>query len=460
MERASEAAAANSEEAPAVAAPSFAFGKRLAAGAIVETGGFALSQIIRLGANLVFARLLFPAAFGLTAMLSLVLTGLGMLTDVGITQAVIRSDRGDEPAFLDTAWTIQVMRGVLLWVISCALAWPMAVVFREPILVRMIPVGALGVLIHSFASIRNLSLRRHVRPLPLVLLDLGTQVAGVLVMIGLALAGFGVWSLVWGSVATWTLYTAGSFGLPGTHRERLRIEPAARREISEFGRWIFGSSAMTFVAGRGDQFIVGRLLGAANLGIYNIGLALAELPDALATRVIGGVVFPLYARALQRDSRTFADVYYRSRLAFDALAHGAAGGLIALAPWIVRLLYDARYHDAVPMLQILALRTSIGLLAAPCEVALVAMGMSRYGFQRNLFVAVSTLVAMPIGGFLGGAPGVVWGATVARLAGLVAVWPAARERGILRLRRELLFLPFLGAGWSIGYLLSCVLPTR
>lgn len=436
------------------------FARRLASGAVVEAAGFGTSQVVRLAGNLVLSRLLFPAAFGMMAMLSVAQFGLWMLTDVGLQQAVVRSERGDEPLFLDTAWSIQVVRAGLLFLATCVLAWPMALLFREPALLQMFPVTGLGILVHGLASIRVLSLRRHVRPLPIVVLELGAQVAGVVLMIVLAWAGLGVWSLVLGTVFMAVVQTAFSYALPGTHRERFRFDPAARREIQEFGRWIFGSSAMTFVAGRGDQLVVGRLLGAAGLGLYNIGVVLAELPDALATKVIGGVVYPLYARAHQENAATFADVYYRSRLFFDAAAHTAAGGLIGIAPWLIRLLYDDRYQGAAVMLEILALRTSLGLLAAPCEVALVAMGLSKYGFHRNLFVAVATMIAMPVGSLVAGNLGVVWGATLARLAGLLAVWPAARERGILRLRRELLFIPFLAGGWCLGYLLSCVLPTR
>jgi O-antigen/teichoic acid export membrane protein len=291
-----------------------------------------------------------------------------------------------------------------------------------------------------------------------VVLELSAQIAGVVTMIALAYLGVGVWSLVIGSIVSAMAHTGLSYALPGTHRERFRIDPDARHEIVHFGRWIYASSAVSFLAGRGDQLVLGRILGAASLGLYNIGLALAELPEAVANRVVAGILFPLFARIHNDRGGELPLVYYRTRLVFDAVLHTALGGLVALAPWLIRLLYDPRYLGAYPMLQVLALRTSVGLLATPCETALTAQGLSQYGFRRNLFVGIGNFVAMPAGYALGGTLGLVWGSTIARVAALVALWPAARERGLLRLGRELLFLPFLACGYGLGTLLSWVLP--
>ena len=279
-------------------------------------------------------------------------------------------------------------------------------------------------------------------------------------MIGLAASGVGVWSLVAGNLVMAAGHTAFSFALPGTHRERLRVDPKARQEIIHFGRWIYASSAVTFVAGRGDQVVLGRLLGAASLGFFNVGLNLAEAPEALANRVIASILYPYYSRLHNEAPASFPDAYYRTRLAFDAVVQTALGGLAALAPWLIRLLYDQRYLGAIPMLQILALRTSVSLVASPCETALTAQGHSVYGFRRNAFVAVATLTLMPVGYYLNGPTGLLLATVVARATALVVVWPAARDRGILRFRRELLVPAFLALGFGLGSALELILPGR
>jgi O-antigen/teichoic acid export membrane protein len=451
---------ASTEVAGAPPAPAPPAPRRLSHLAAIEVFGFGAAQVIRLGANLVLARLLFPEAFGLMAMLALVLYGIFMLTDVGLAQAVVRSPRGDDPVFLDTVWSIQATRGLLLWVAAALLAWPVSLVFREPKLVQLIPVGSAVAFLHGLCSTRVFTLRRQLRPLPVVGLEIGSQLTGALVMIGLAWAGIGVWALVAGNLVSASVQTAVSFLLPGTHRDRYRIDPEARHEITRFGRWIFASSAMTFLAGRGDQIVLARLMGAASLGLYNLALVFAEAPDMLVNRVIAGILFPLYARTYNENPEALGHVYYKTRLALDAAVQTALGGLLALSPWLIHWLYDSRYYGAIPMLQILTVRTALALIASPCETALTAQGLSVYGFRRNLVVAVGTFLFMPLGHWLGGTHGLLWGTAAARALALGVLWPAARQRRILRIERELLAIPLFAAGWGIGTVLLWWLPTR
>ena len=94
------------------AAPSLA-ARALRASAITM-GGFVASQALRLASNLVLTRLLFPEAFGLMALVTVFVMALVMLSDIGTGPAIMGSRRGDDPAFLDTAWTIQILRGAIL----------------------------------------------------------------------------------------------------------------------------------------------------------------------------------------------------------------------------------------------------------------------------------------------------------------------------------------------------------
>jgi O-antigen/teichoic acid export membrane protein len=287
--------------------------------------------------------------------------------------------------------------------------------------------------------------------MPIAMIELSSQVLGTVVTVVAAYYfKLGVTALVLGTLANSVLHTTCSHFIRHPHRDRFGIDPEARAEILKFGSWIFASSAVTFVAGRGDVILLGRLLGAVNLGLYNTALNLADAPDALAQRVTGGVLYPLYAKIFNERPDDLPKAYFKSRLAFDGLVQTALGGLYALSPWIIDLMYDDRYQAAYPMLQILALRTAVGLMATPCETALTARGMSVYGFRRNLFVALGVLVFLPLGNWVMGAQGVLWGTVLSRVMGLFAVWPAAKENGILRLQRELLVPLFLGVGFSLG----------
>ena len=433
--------------------------RRLASGAALEAGGALLGMLIRLASSLILTRLLFPAAFGLSAMVVTVITGLIMVTDLGIAPAVLRSPHGEQPAFLGTAYTLQVLRSSALALVGAALGWPLAHIMGEPLLVWLMPAGALVSWVHGLCSVRTLLLRRALRLAPLAALELGSQIVGALVTIAAARFGLGVWSLVWGALSTAVMSTAGSFALPTTYRDRFAWDNDARHEIVMFGRWIMASSALTFAGARGDQLILARLLGAGALGHYNVALALSEAVESVVTRVSTSVIFPVFAELHNREPKELRAAYYRTRLPFDALAHAALGGLFAIASPLIDLLYDARYKPAAAMLQALAARASLGCWATACEVALLAQGLSVVQFRRNAAVAAGVIICMPLGFWLAGPLGLLWGTVAARTLAFATLFPQARKQGLFAPSRELLVPAFFIAGWSLGALLTTLLPT-
>src|SRR6185295_9921643 len=105
--------------------------------------GYAGNQLVRLASSLILTRLLFPESFGVMSIVWAVMYGLDMLSDVGLGPAIIRDKRGEEPDFLNTAWTVQAMRGGILWAGSCVLAYPAALFYAEPSLAQLLPFGGL-----------------------------------------------------------------------------------------------------------------------------------------------------------------------------------------------------------------------------------------------------------------------------------------------------------------------------
>lgn len=428
--------------------------KRLIGGAAIEISAFGFGQLIRLASNLLLTRLLFPEAFGLMSILAAVLFGLQMLSDVGIQQAVIRSSRGENKAFLDTAWTMQVIRGVILSLSAVLLAWPLAILLQEPSLAWIVPIGALSVLAHGFSSPRQFVLRRHLRVGPLAALDIASQLVGSAVMLLGAYLGLGLPALLSGLILQTFVQTAGSFLLPGEHSPCLHLDRASYGEILQFGRWIFASSALTFAAARGDQFLLARLVGATQLGFYSIALALAEVADAVAHRLIASILYPLFSRVHNENPDHLPRLYYRIRLPFDAFFQGGLGLLCGIAPLVIGILYDDRYQAVSPMLQVLAVRAAINLMASVCETCLTSQGLSVLGFRRNAYVTVSVFALMPLGYWLAGVSGLLWGSALSRIAAFAAIWPTARRLGILKFSHELLAPVFFLTGYAIGVELS------
>ena len=148
-------------------------------GAFWTAGGYGVRQILRFANNLILTRLLFPELFGLMAIVNLFVLGLNLFSDIGLNPAIIQSKRGDEATFLNTAWTIQVMRGVVLTVGAFFLAWPVSIFYDQPILLWALPVSGLTALFAGFNSTRMAEANRHLRMRELVFVELSAYVIGL-----------------------------------------------------------------------------------------------------------------------------------------------------------------------------------------------------------------------------------------------------------------------------------------
>src|SRR5579883_2981735 len=136
--------------------------KKLAINATIWTiAGFGISQILRFISNIVLTRLLFPELFGLMAIVSTFLTGLQLFSDLGLNASIVKSKRGDDPLFLNTTWTLQILRGVILWLCCIGIAYPAAHFYNEPRLLWLIPLVGINTLISGFNSTSLATLNRH-----------------------------------------------------------------------------------------------------------------------------------------------------------------------------------------------------------------------------------------------------------------------------------------------------------
>ena len=427
------------------------FARALRGSAIVALG-YVGGQVLRLAANLILARLLFPEAFGLMALVTMVMIGLTMFSDVGIGPAIMGSKRGDDPRFLDTAWTVQVVRGVLLWALTAALAWPLALFYRAPDLAAMLPVAGLTLMIAGFNPTRIETANRHLALGRVTALDLAAQATGIVVMVALALALQSVWALVWGNIASALAKLALTTALLPGHRNRLAWDRSAGGDLIRFGGWIFLSTACGFLLMQGDKAILGRYLSLDSLGIYNIGFFLASFPMLLAAAVVGRVFIPIYREVAAEGGEAVHRRLRRMRMGVSAVILSLLVAMAFGGVPLVGLLYDARYAAAGAVVVAVACVQMPQMLVATYDQAALAAGDS-----RGFFAVTAVRAGLQTGLFLAGAH---WGGLPAALlaqavAGMLAA-PAslwlARRHGVQDPRHDILFatLAALAAALALG----------
>ena len=412
-------------------------------------GGFGFSQIIRLGSNLLLTRLLYPEAFGMMALITVFLMALAMFSDVGTTPAILQSKRGDDPDFLNTAWTIQVIRGFCLWIVACILAWPFSVIYHEPQLLQFLPVAALSLVVAGFDPTKMDTANRHLMLGRVTVLDMITQLSGVAFAVIMSWLTGSLWALVLsGLVGSIVQLIINTKFLPGPNN-RFHWEKEAASELINFGKWIFLSTIAGFLFQQGDKLLIGKYLVLYNFGIYNIGFFLASFPLMLGAMVTSKILIPIYRSTPPGESQANFLKLRKMRTLVTGALLVMIGTFGALGTWMVGVMYDPRYAAAGPMVVLIAVMQIPHIIVLTYDQAALAVGDSKRFFVLATARAVITVLCIWIGletaGLLGG--------ILARGVSVIFIYPIvvwlARKSGAWDKTHDVTFFA-LGAAIALG----------
>lgn len=377
--------------------------------------GFGTTQFLRLASNLVLTRLLFPEAFGLMALVTVFLVGLTMLSDVGIAPSIQQNERGDDPDFLNTAWTLQALRGLILWVLCCGIAPLTAWFYEDDRLQMMLPVAGLSLLIAGFNPTRIETASRHLTVGHVTALDIIAQFMGLIAMLILAWTLQSVWALVIGSVLIAAFKLAlMHFYLPGP-ANRFHWEWVAAMDLIHFGKWIFLSTICGFLLLQGDKAILGKYLTFDKLGIYNIGFFLAGFPQAMATFIMSRTMIPLHRECPPHESRENFNKVRRMRFLMTASVFSLQFFTAFIGVWLVDFLYDDRFLAAGSVVVAMACMNVPFLIGMTYDFSALGQGDSRGFFWLLLAKAVGQISFFILGMEYYGLPGALVGVWLSQI---------------------------------------------
>lgn len=403
-----------------------AVGTRAAKGALWTLGGYAAGSFLRLAANVLLSRLLFPEAFGLMAVVNAVVLGLSLASDVGLGQAIIQSERGEDPRFLRTGFTIQIARRLGLGLLCMALAAPVASLYAStgPMaaeLTRILPLIGLSIMVDGFISMRAFLCRRRLTLGRLTLVDLAAQVFALVVMVVWAVVSPSVWALVAGNVAKSVAWVVLSHVALDGPRDRLGWDPSAARAMFSFGKWILISTLLGFLAGQADRLVLAKLIGDLGaLGVYGIAATLAAVPSEAFSKLASAVIFPVLSR-LKSDEAELRRAGQRVRAPILLGCGAIVSALLAGGgTTIIEVLYDDRYAAAGWMLRALTVGAWFRTLDAVQGSTLLALGRTRSLAGSNAVRAAGTFVLAGSGWAIAGLPGAILGLVAADAAKYIA----------------------------------------
>ncbi len=359
--------------------------------------GFGSQQILRLGSNLVLTRLLFPEAFGLMALATVFMTGLQMFSDIGIRPSIIQNKRGDDPVFLNTAWTIGIIRGFILWAISCVIAYPVAMIYEEPILFPILCVVGSTAAIRGFQTTGYATSSRNLNIGKLSAVELSTRAIGITAMITWAWFFPNVWAIVCGGVVSSFLSVLIGHRVLNTHKHRICLNKESMHELMKFGKWIFLSSAITFLAQSGDKMLLPKILHIKELGFYSIAAMFMTIPVGLLKQIASKVLFPVYSQVMNRDGIERINEVTKRFALLSSPMFFAPLFLLLFGEWMISIMYDERYSATGPALSILAIGSFFEMMRAGQAGLLLAAGNSKASAIVN---AARVTTGLPIAAFL------------------------------------------------------------
>jgi lipopolysaccharide exporter len=331
------------------------------------------AKLLTLAMMMALARLLTPADFGLMAFALVFMMYLEMVGDLGTSAALVYWPTREEEA-ARVSFFISVAMGWVWFAVTIALAPYVATFFHTPHSATILRVLAWSFPIKAFGATQDALCQKRLRFGQRLIPELAQAGLKAAVAIGLALAGFGVWSLVWGQlvgVAAWTAMLWVFVGWrPGTS-----VSWGLARPMLRYGLGVIAIHVTAAVLYQVDLVIVGRVAGAATLGVYQLAGKIPEVLLALPVRVAGAVLFPAFARFKHDGGPEHLERAYLAAMRYGALiTWPVMTALIIFAPSLVSLAFGERWVVAVPLVRTLAVYGLLRSLASPAGDVIKAIG--------------------------------------------------------------------------------------
>ena len=389
---------------------------------LLGSGG---QKLLGWASGIALARLLAPRQFGVFALAALVYEAAALFEGVGAVQYVVAAEN-PEPN-LEAAHRLNLAAALALAVVLAALAPAAAAFFHQERLAALVPVLALSLPLGAMGAVQGALAERELRLAELARRRLAVNLAAVLLMVGLAAAGLGVWALI---LPVPLRSAAGAWLNRRLHPWRPR-RPGwnGARDVIRYGRHIVGERLASYLSDQMDNAAVGRVLGPHALGIYDFAYQAAMMPLKWGADLASRLAFPALAfRARSRSGDSpVGERDFLEAVGWMAFVAGPlVAGMVVIAGDWVRVLYGVRWTPTVPLIRILAPAALVVLCARPSLVWLQAAGHEAW--PARIRIASLPLVALALALSVG--HGVV--AVAAAMAAVLVVEGLAMMAAALR----------------------------
>ena len=368
--------------------------KKVSKGALWVTAASICARGLNLVSAIILARLLAPEDFGLMAIAMAIVAFSQGTTQTGFESALIQKQERPED-FLNTAWTFELARYLILFLIIFLAAPLFASFFNEPRAVAILRVISLSLVFQGFRNIGVVYFRKNLDFQKQFVLEIVPLMAYISVVIPLAFSLRNVWALVWGSLTT-SMATCLISYVMHPYRPRLDFSIKRARNLFNFGKWILGSGIVVMIREQGMTMFVGKFLGIPILGFYNRAGAFSTMIFQQVSGIVWKVGYPAYSQ-LQLDPNRFKNAYLKTLQLLTFIGIPMAGGLFVLSGDFVHLFLTDKWLPIVPLMQILCLQAILNFINTPAGIVFQASGRPSIGTKISAIgVIILAILVYPL----------------------------------------------------------------
>lgn len=342
----------------------------------------------------ILAHLLTPDYFGLVALATLAIEYLSVFNDFGLGMALIQR-REDVEITADIVFTLNMIVGIVLTIITYLISPLASTFFHEPSLTPILRWLGLTFAVTALGSVHKARLQRDLEFKLKVLPEFGNTLFKGVISISLALAGFGVWALVFGQLAG-ACVSSILFWIVVPWKPRFVIDRKIAGELFRFGLPIMAESGLSVFGDSFDYFLIGRYFTSAALGIYTLAYRLPEMLVIKNLWLLAAVMFPAYA-SVQEQYETLRKGFLATIRYLEIILMPICLGMLVAADPIVRVAFGEQWLEAIPIMRVLSAYVLIYSIGFHVGDVYKAIGRPDILIKLSIPVFIIRVIALWIG---------------------------------------------------------------
>lgn len=353
------------------------------------------TQFISWAITIVVMRLLNPEDYGLVAMATIFSGLFALVAEIGLGSSLVQAREVSSEQMRQVFGVVLLSNFGVFVALAIVVAPLAAAFFGEPRLELLIQVVALQFIPAAFSVLPSAMLDREMQYRGRAALDFASILLGSLTTLAMAVAGYGAWSLAWGTVVSGTLRALGLCWLK-PYKELPLFSFSGSGQMLRFGRDVAANQLLYYFYSQADSFIAGKLLGRHQLGLYSVAINLASMPASRISSIVNQVAFPAMSKA-KRDGENVNIFILKSIRGISLVAFPVMWGMSSVSPEIVSGLLGSNWIASTTALSLICLIMPLRVVGPIFHAGLQSVGRADVSFKNTCITAVVMCMAFIVG---------------------------------------------------------------